>query len=129
MAVGQAVKSGVIDNEALGYFLARIHLFLQRIGVDVKKAHFRQHMANEMAHYAADCWDAELLTRYGWVECVGCADRSACDLTGHSKRTGEALIVREPLNQPLKIEEWQVDIDKKKLCPSLENTKRRSKSQ
>jgi glycyl-tRNA synthetase len=36
-----------------------------------------QHMGNEMAHYACDCWDAELLTSYGWVECVGCADRSA----------------------------------------------------
>ena len=32
-------------------------------------------MANEMAHYACDCWDAEILTSYGWVECVGCADR------------------------------------------------------
>jgi len=38
-----------------------------------------------MAHYACDCWDAELLTSYGWVECVGCADRSAFDLSNHSK--------------------------------------------
>jgi glycyl-tRNA synthetase len=29
-------------------------------------------MANEMAHYAADCWDAEIETSYGWIECVGC---------------------------------------------------------
>jgi glycyl-tRNA synthetase (class II) len=28
-------------------------------------------MANEMAHYAKDCWDAEVLTSYGWIECVG----------------------------------------------------------
>jgi glycyl-tRNA synthetase len=46
-------------------------------------------MSNEMAHYATDCWDAELLTSYGWVECVGCADRSAFDLNNHSKATGE----------------------------------------
>ena len=38
-------------------------------------------MNNEMAHYACDCWDAEIKTTYGWVECVGCADRSAYDLT------------------------------------------------
>jgi glycyl-tRNA synthetase len=76
-------------------------------------------MANEMAHYAADCWDAELLTSYGWIECVGCTDRSAYDLTAHLKRTGEALVVRELLDQPLKIEEWQVDIDKKKLGPKF----------
>jgi len=32
-------------------------------------------MSDEMAHYAKDCWDAEILTSYGWVECVGMANR------------------------------------------------------
>lgn len=75
--IGEAVEKGIVDNETLGYFLARIQLFLLKIGADPKKIRFRQHMANEMAHYAADCWDAELHTSSGWVECVGCADRSA----------------------------------------------------
>lgn len=44
-----------------------------------------------MAHYACDCWDAEIETSYGWIECVGNADRAAYDLTVHSKRSGEAL--------------------------------------
>jgi glycyl-tRNA synthetase len=115
MTVGEAVERRIIDNETLGYFLARIKLFLEKLGIDMTKQRFRQHMANEMAHYAADCWDAELLTSYGWIECVGCADRSAYDLTVHSKRTGEALIVREKYETPLKIEEWQVDLDKRKV--------------
>jgi glycyl-tRNA synthetase len=51
-----------VDNETLGYFLARIQLFLLKIGVDKSKIRFRQHMRNEMAHYATDCWDVELLT-------------------------------------------------------------------
>ena len=51
-------------NETLGYFVGRIHLFLTRIGVDPGKLRFRQHMSNEMAHYASDCWDAECLTSY-----------------------------------------------------------------
>ncbi|KAJ6788045.1 hypothetical protein PWT90_07487 [Aphanocladium album] len=117
MTIGDAVKQGVVDNETLGYFLARIHLFLQKIGVDMSKMRFRQHMANEMAHYACDCWDAELYTTTGWVECVGCADRSAYDLTVHAKKTGAPLLVRERLETPLVIEEWQVDIDKKKFGP------------
>ena len=74
-------------------------------------------MANEMAHYAADCWDAELLTSYGWIECVGCADRSAFDLSVHSKKTGAPLCVRETRSEPLKIEEWQIELDRKKLGP------------
>ena len=40
-----------------------------------------------MAHYACDCWDAEILTSYGWIEYVGCADRLAHDLTVHAKKT------------------------------------------
>ncbi|OAA64174.1 glycyl-tRNA synthetase [Niveomyces insectorum RCEF 264] len=117
LTIGQAVRDGIVDNETLGYFLARIHLFLEKIGVDQTKIRFRQHMANEMAHYAADCWDAELLTSSGWVECVGCADRSAYDLTVHAKKTGAPLLVRQRLDTPKVIEEWTVEIDKKKFGP------------
>jgi len=42
-------------------------------------------MDNEMAHYAKDCWDLECRTSYGWVECVGCADRSCFDLQCHAE--------------------------------------------
>ncbi|KAF4630405.1 hypothetical protein G7Y89_g7736 [Cudoniella acicularis] len=115
--IGQAVAEGTVDNETLGYFLARIHLFLKKIGVDQTKIRFRQHMANEMAHYATDCWDAELLTSYGWIECVGCADRSAYDLTVHAKKTGAPLVVRERLDTPISITEWQIELDKKKFGP------------
>lgn len=117
MAIGEAVSTGFVDSESLGYFMARIHLFLIRLGIDPVKLRFRQHMANEMAHYAADCWDAELFTTFGWIECVGCADRSAYDLSVHAKKTGSPLVVRENLAEPLKIEEWAVEIDKKKFGP------------
>ena len=119
MTTGEAVASRTVDSETLGYFIARIYLFLVRLGADPQKIRFRQHMANEMAHYAADCWDAELLTSYGWIECVGCADRSAFDLTVHSKKTGAPLCVRETRSEPLKIEEWVVEVDKKKFGPKF----------
>lgn len=54
---------------------------------------FRQHLPDEMAHYACDCWDAEIEMSLGWVECVGIADRSAYDLTCHSKATNVGLTV------------------------------------
>ncbi|KAI1129053.1 glycyl-tRNA synthetase [Nemania abortiva] len=117
VTIGEAVANGTVDNETLGYFLARINLFLKKIGVDQTKIRFRQHMANEMAHYATDCWDAELLTSYGWIECVGCADRSAYDLSVHAKKTGASLIVRERLPEPIKVTEWEVDLERKKFGP------------
>lgn len=71
-----------------------------------------------MAHYACDCWDAELLTSYGWIECVGCADRSAYDLTVHSKFTGTNLKAKESLQGgSIKKEMWEAILDKKLVGP------------
>lgn len=56
LTLRQAYDLGLIKNQTLGYFIGRIHQFLIKIGVDARKLRFRQHMANEMAHYASDCW-------------------------------------------------------------------------
>lgn len=117
MTVGEAVEKKVIDNETLGYFLVRIMQFMQKIGIDMNKLRFRQHMENEMAHYAADCWDCELLNSYGWTECVGCADRSAFDLTVHQKATGAKLQIQEELPEPVKSTEWVAQLNKKTSGP------------
>ncbi|KAI0001165.1 glycyl-tRNA synthetase [Russula vinacea] len=101
ISVGEAVASGIIANETLGYFVARIHQFLVKIGINPARLRFRQHMSNEMAHYATDCWDAEIQNSYGWTECVGCADRAAYDLTVHSNKTGHPLVVRQALKEPI----------------------------
>src|ERR1700733_4322863 len=37
VSVGKAVAAGTVDNETLGYFLARIQLFFKKIGVDQSK--------------------------------------------------------------------------------------------
>ena len=103
MSLRDAVSNKIIANETLAYFMARIYQFLVKIGVNPTKVRFRQHMGNEMAHYACDCWDVECLTSYGWVECVGCADRSCYDLTQHSKATGVKLVAEKPLSEPMEV--------------------------
>lgn len=115
MSIGDAVSQGVIANETLGYFVARIYAFLTKIGINEKRLRFRQHMANEMAHYATDCWDAEIQNSYGWTECVGCADRAAYDLTVHAKKTGASLVVREALKEPIVTEKIVAELNKKKM--------------
>ncbi|CAJ0830384.1 14098_t:CDS:10 [Entrophospora sp. SA101] len=119
MSIGEAVNKKIVDNQTLGYFLARIHLFLLKLGIKYEKLRFRQHMPNEMAHYACDCWDAEIQSSYGWIECVGCADRSAYDLTVHSNRTKEKLVVRESLQTPIVYEKTILEINKKVFGPKF----------
>lgn len=113
MTVGDAVEKGIVDNETLGYFLGRTQLFLTKIGIDPARLRCRQHMANEMAHYAADCWDFEIKSSYGWIECVGCADRSAYDLTVHAAKTKQPLRVQQRLDQPRTVEKLDVQYDAK----------------
>lgn len=112
ITLGDAVLTKLIANETLGYFMGRIHQFLIKVGVDPKKLRFRQHMGNEMAHYACDCWDAECLTSYGWIECVGCADRSAYDLTQHTKATGVKLTAEKKLPAPKNVDVCEIVANK-----------------
>ncbi|KAF8628930.1 hypothetical protein AX15_003648 [Amanita polypyramis BW_CC] len=115
MSVGEAVDRGIIANEALGYFVARIYQFLIKVGINPDRLRFRQHMANEMAHYATDCWDAEIHNSYGWTECVGCADRAAYDLSVHSAKTGHPLVVRQALKEPIVTEKLVAEFNKKEF--------------
>lgn len=40
-------------------------------------------------------------TAQGWIECVGCADRSCYDLTQHTKATNVKLVAERKLAEPI----------------------------
>jgi len=88
-------------------------LFMHSAGVKPEKLRFRQHQNNEMAHYANDCWDAEILTSYGWVECVGHADRGCFDLTKHTEKSKEKLAYYEEFKEgPRMIKSFKPTLNK-----------------
>ena len=58
LTIGEAVSSRLVNNETLGYYMARTQLFLLSVGIDSNKLRFRQHLRTEMAHYASD-WSAQ----------------------------------------------------------------------
>ncbi|KAL8056384.1 hypothetical protein ABFX02_04G116700 [Erythranthe guttata] len=68
-----------------------------------------------MAHYAADCWDAEIECSHGWIECVGIADRSAYDLRAHTEKSGTALVAHEKYAEPIEVEKLVITPVKKEL--------------
>ena len=87
-----ALDSGIVANEILIYQIYLAKKFLKELGIPDKVLRFRQHLPNEMAHYAIDCWDVEVKTdKYGWVEIIGIADRGDYDLKAHSKHSNEEL--------------------------------------
>lgn len=65
-----------------------------------------------MAHYACDCWDAEIETASGWVECVGCADRSAYDLEHHSDGSGHKLVAARKFKEAVAVQQTTINVNK-----------------
>ena len=125
ITIGEAVAAGIVNNETLGYFMARTQMWLEKIGVNPLKMRFRQHLRTEMAHYAADCWDMEINLSYGWIECVGHADRACYDLQQHSKRTGVSMQAAEVLPAQVTVEKFIAEPVKKLLGPRFKTDQKK----
>ncbi|GAW83017.1 glycine--tRNA ligase [Plasmodium gonderi] len=121
ITIEESVEKGIIQNEAMAYFLARTYLFLLKCGINKDGIRFRQHLETEMAHYANDCWDAEILTSYGFIEVVGHADRSAYDLKNHMKATGANLYACEKYDKPVEEEHVKITPNKAKIGSKFKN--------
>eukprot|EP00580_Thalassiosira_gravida_P017278 CAMPEP_0201665074 /NCGR_PEP_ID=MMETSP0494-20130426/6344_1 /ASSEMBLY_ACC=CAM_ASM_000839 /TAXON_ID=420259 /ORGANISM="Thalassiosira gravida, Strain GMp14c1" /LENGTH=683 /DNA_ID=CAMNT_0048143973 /DNA_START=61 /DNA_END=2112 /DNA_ORIENTATION=+ len=115
ITVGEAVSIGLVNNETLAYFMARTQLFMEKIGMDPTRLRFRQHLTTEMAHYACDCWDLEIKSSYGWVECVGHADRACYDLLVHGKATKTAMEATLKLDEAREVEVAKLKFNRKAL--------------
>jgi len=114
LSLEKAVKTKVINNQALAYYMYLTQEFLLTAGIDVKKFRFRKHAPDELAHYATECWDAELYSeRFGWIECVGIADRSAYDLSSHIDCSGTDMFAQRKYDEP-KI------VELKKIAPKMD---------
>src|SRR5690606_7761858 len=111
-----------VAHQTLAYYVARTYQYLLAVGIDPQKLRFRQHKSDEMAHYAADCWDAEvLLDRLGWIELVGVADRTDYDLKAHTTVSKVNLSVFVNYDQPKKRKKTVVKPDFKALGPMFKS--------
>ena len=114
----EAVSSGIVANEYVAYYVALTHDFLVTCGANPDRIRFRQHLPDERAHYATDCWDAEILSgRFGWVETVGIADRTDYDLKAHAGESKSPFTVFIPYDEPKKGFEKRIVPDMGALGP------------
>jgi glycyl-tRNA synthetase len=109
LSMQEAVDKGIIANEYVAYYVALTHKLLVTIGVKSERLRFRQHLPDERAHYATDCWDAEVFSaRFGWVETVGIADRTDYDLNAHAQQSGTPMTVYIQYDEPKKIKRRRI---------------------
>lgn len=116
----KAVDDGVISSEMLTYQLCLALRFLKDLGIPEEVIRFRQHLCNEMAHYAIDCWDVEIETdKYGWIEIIGIADRTDFDLKSHSRHSTEDLRVFIEYPEPKQVKMLQAKPNMSKFGPQF----------
>ncbi|MBS1263612.1 MAG: Threonine--tRNA ligase [Methanonatronarchaeales archaeon] len=116
----EAVDEGDLQNTLFAYHLHVVDRFLTALGIPEGDLRYRQHLPDERAHYAADCWDAEVnLDRFGWVEVVGLADRTDYDLSRHSGHSGRDMSALRPLDEARESTVRRVEVDMSSLGPRL----------
>lgn len=112
VTIDEACTTTLISHKTMGYFLSRIYQFALKVGLNEDKIRFRQHLPNEMAHYALECWDLETFVNSKWLECIGCADRGDYDLKAHSVNSNIKFTLKRTLNKPINITTYYVKPNK-----------------
>lgn len=91
ISVANAIKKKIFKTKWHAYWLAQFHKFFCSLGIDSEKLRLRQHLEEELSHYASDTWDIEYCFPFGWKEIHGCANRTDFDLRQHMKESGKDL--------------------------------------
>jgi glycyl-tRNA synthetase len=136
--VGEAVEDGTLASPWVAYYLGIAQQWYERVGVDMDRFRFRQHLSGELAHYASDCWDAEAELGGGgeesadadsesrttessgdWIELAGFAYRGDYDLSKHSAHSDEEFTIFKQYDEPKTVERATVDPDMSYLGPEF----------
>jgi len=113
----EALDEGLLHDEWVAYWLAVSKRWFARVGVDMDRFRLRQHLPGELAHYAADCWDAEADVDGSWVELEGIASRTDYDLSKHAEHADDTFTVFKQYDEPKTVERATVEPDMSVLGP------------
>ncbi|PSP79369.1 glycine--tRNA ligase [Halobacteriales archaeon QS_1_68_20] len=124
LTVREAVDEGVVGEPWIAYYLGVGRQWYERIGVDLDRFRYRQHLSGERAHYASDCWDAEADVSLpgedpDWIEITGYAYRSDYDLKKHADHADDEFSVFKQYDEPVTVERPTVDPDMSYLGPAF----------
>ena len=117
--VREALEAGVVGSDWVAYYLAESLSFYERIGIDMDRFRYRQHLPGELSHYAADTWDAETELGGDWIEVTGFAYRSDYDLRKHGEHADAEYTIFRQYDEPKTVERATVDPDMSYLGPTF----------
>ncbi|MBI2655529.1 glycine--tRNA ligase [Candidatus Woesearchaeota archaeon] len=83
LSVKECISKKIIKTKWHGYWLAQMHRWFVGLGADPSHFRIRQHVKDELSHYALDTWDLEYEFPFGWKELQGLSNRTDFDLKQH----------------------------------------------
>ncbi len=92
MSVKQLLEKGLME-EWHAYWLKEMYEWFLELGVSGENLRLREHLKNELAHYAKACFDIEYKFPFGWKEIHGMANRGHFDLREHETFSQKDLSV------------------------------------
>jgi len=78
-------------NHWQAYWLTQQYLWFTSLGISPEHLRVREHLPEELAHYAKACFDLEFKFPFGWREIYGNADRAQFDLTQHQNHSKKSM--------------------------------------
>jgi glycyl-tRNA synthetase len=90
MEVEYFVKPGTDEEWLQRWVDSRFEWYVAH-GIRRENLRLRRHAADELAHYAKDCYDIEYRFPWGWAELEGIANRTDFDLRAHAEASGQDL--------------------------------------
>lgn len=117
LTVREALDKHVIESAWIAYYLAVAKQWYERVGVDMDRFRYRQHLAGELAHYASDCWDAEAEIDGDWIEISGFAHRGNYDLKQHAEHGHGNFTVFQRFDESKTVERPSIEPDMATLGP------------
>ncbi len=73
------------DNRWYEFWIEQRYDWYKEMGINPKYLRLREHLKDELAHYATGCTDIEYYFPFGWKELEGIAKRTDFDLRMHSE--------------------------------------------
>lgn len=111
VTISEALSRKYILSDWLAYFMGLAQEFISKLGVPADKQRFREKLPGERAHYSRQTFDQEvLLSKWGWVEVSGHADRFNYDLSSHMKVSKQDLTAKRELKKPVIVEGREVKL-------------------
>ncbi|MBI2658344.1 glycine--tRNA ligase [Candidatus Woesearchaeota archaeon] len=87
LTIRQCLSKKIIRTKWHAYWLASMHKWFVELGANPEHFRIRQHVKDELSHYALDTWDLEYEFPFGWRELQGLSNRTDFDLKQHMEHS------------------------------------------